>query len=55
MAKQFECTQEGCEFAVRSEDEGEVIHVVREHAETRHGMSISDEDVRKGLQTLPNA
>ncbi|MFC6724671.1 DUF1059 domain-containing protein [Halobium palmae] len=49
MNNEYACTQEGCTFTMRSEDEGEVIHMVREHAENRHGMSITDKDVRKGM------
>lgn len=50
MTHQFSCTQEGCHFSVSSDDEGEIIHVVRDHAEDRHGMSVSDKDVRKGMK-----
>jgi len=50
MTNRFDCTQEGCHFSVASDDEGEVIHVVREHAQDRHGTSVSDKDVRKGMQ-----
>jgi predicted small metal-binding protein len=50
MTNRFDCTQEDCHFSVASDDEGEVIHVVREHAQDRHGMSVSDKDVRKGMQ-----
>ncbi|SEO54697.1 Protein of unknown function [Halogranum amylolyticum] len=51
MAKQFECTMEDCDFMIRANEEGEVIHIVREHAQDKHGMSISDKDVREGMAT----
>ena len=52
MAHRFGCPQEGCSFAVESNDEGEIVHMVRDHAEDRHGMSMSDKDIRKNIQTL---
>lgn len=52
MTTQFSCTQEGCHFSVSSDDEGEIIHVVRDHAQDRHGMSVSDKDVRKGMKPV---
>jgi predicted small metal-binding protein len=48
-SKEFSCGQEGCTYMVRSTDEGEIVHMVRGHAQNKHGMSISDEDVRKGI------
>ncbi|MFC4359559.1 DUF1059 domain-containing protein [Halobium salinum] len=49
MPNEFACTQEGCTYMIRSDDEGEIIHMAREHAENKHGMSITDKDVRKGM------
>jgi hypothetical protein len=51
MTRRFDCTREGCHFSVASDDEGEVIHVVREHARDRHGMSVGDMGVRAGMRT----
>ena len=34
---------------IRSEDQGEIIHHVREDVTDKHGLSISDEDVRKEM------
>ena len=50
MAHRFGCPMEGCSFAVESDDDGEIVHMVRDHAEDRHGMSMSDKDIRKNIQ-----
>ena len=50
MAHRFGCPMEGCSFAVESDDDGEIVHVVRDHAEDRHGMSMSDKEIRKNIQ-----
>ena len=45
MAYQVECSQ-GDEFVIQSEDEGEVIEHVKQHAREKHGMELGDEDAR---------
>ena len=51
MTHEFDCSQEGRQFAARSDGEGEVIHAAREHATERHAWSISD----KGFRTATYA
>jgi predicted small metal-binding protein len=36
-----------CEFMIQSEDEGEIIRDVKQHVTNVHGISMSDEDIRK--------
>lgn len=50
MAHQYSCS--ACEFQVRSENEDEVIDLVRTHAQDMHDMSINESDVRDGIQTV---
>jgi predicted small metal-binding protein len=47
--KEFGCSQEGCTYRVRSTDEGETVHVVREHAQNRHDTPLTDGEIRKGF------
>lgn len=48
MAKQVNCSDAGmeCDFMVRSEDESEVIELVKRHAEHAHDQTMSTADVR---------
>ncbi|WP_158058670.1 DUF1059 domain-containing protein [Halorussus halophilus] len=50
MAHQFECTQQDCEFMVRANDENEVVDMVREHAQNKHGMSMDRGDIQNAMQ-----
>lgn len=45
MAYQVDCTEDD-DFMVQSEDESEVIDVIKRHAEQKHGMDMNDDDVR---------
>ena len=50
MTKEVSCIHAGfadCEFQLRTEDEEELIEVVRAHAERRHGVEVSKEHVLK--------
>lgn len=50
MAKQVSrkaAGMEDCEFMVRSEDEGETVEFVREHARKVHNRNVSRSDVEK--------
>jgi predicted small metal-binding protein len=46
MAHQYSCG--ACAFQVRSEDDDELIELVRNHAEERHEMEVAPRDVRDG-------
>jgi predicted small metal-binding protein len=35
---------------IRSEDENEVVRLVRDHAENTHGISVSRDDVQNGME-----
>ncbi|WP_224270394.1 DUF1059 domain-containing protein [Haloprofundus salinisoli] len=43
------CREHGfdCDFDIVSEDEAELIEFVQTHAKSNHGISPSEEDVRK--------
>lgn len=49
MAQQYTCAE--CAFRVRSEDENELIDLVRTHADDKHDMSMSRQDVRSGMES----
>lgn len=49
MAHQFSCSD--CSFQVRSDDEKELIDLVRTHADDKHSKDISEQDVRSGMET----
>jgi hypothetical protein len=46
MAHQYTC--DGCAFQIRSEDDDEVVELVRNHAKQAHDMAVSKGDVRSG-------
>ena len=48
MAKEVACREAGydCDFMVRSEDEDELIEMVKQHARDVHDMEMSSDDVR---------
>lgn len=50
MAQEFECTQQDCDFMVRANDEDEVINMVQEHAQEKHGMSMDRMDVQGAIE-----
>lgn len=50
MTKEVRCIHAGfedCEFLLRTEDEAELVEVVRAHAARRHGVEVSEEHVLK--------
>jgi len=49
MAYQVECSQDD-QFMIKSEDEHEVIEHVKEHAQEKHDMDLSDDDAREMVQ-----
>ena len=49
MAYQINCTQED-EFMIQSEDENEVMSVIKQHAREKHDMELSDEDARNMME-----
>jgi predicted small metal-binding protein len=48
MAHQFSCS--ACGFQVRSENDDELIELVRNHAGEIHDMDVSPSDVRAGWE-----
>jgi predicted small metal-binding protein len=50
MPHQFSCSE--CSFQVQSDDQNEIVDVVREHAEGKHSMNVSDGDIRGGMETV---
>jgi predicted small metal-binding protein len=50
MAHQYGCSE--CSFLIRSDDEDEVIDVVRTHADESHDMRVSRADVEAGIETV---
>lgn len=49
MAYRVDCTQEDS-FMIQSEDEGEVIEHVKQHAQEKHDMDLDDDDAREMIQ-----
>ena len=43
---------DGCDFQVRSEDQDEVVNMVQEHAQQKHGMAVDRSDVESGMQQV---
>lgn len=52
MANQYTCQMDNCAFQVRSEDQDEVVNMVQEHAQQKHGMAIDRSDVESGMQEV---
>jgi predicted small metal-binding protein len=50
MVHQFSCSD--CAFQVRSEDDDELVRLVRGHADEMHDMSVSRQDVRSGWENV---
>lgn len=50
MAYQVDCSH-GDDFQVQSEDEGEVIEMVKRHAQNKHDMDMSDDEARDMIET----
>jgi predicted small metal-binding protein len=50
MAHQFACS--ACAFEVQSEDDDELIGIVRTHGEEKHDLDISKDDVRDGWEEV---
>ena len=46
MAHKYECGE--CAFMVRSENDDEVVELVRNHAQEAHSMQVAADDVRAG-------
>lgn len=45
MAYQVNCEQDDG-FMVQSEDESEIVSIVKQHAREKHDMDVSDDDAR---------
>ena len=41
---------DACDFRVRSEDDEELLEIVRHHADAKHDTKLSREDVRNGWE-----
>lgn len=52
MSYKIACSDSGmeCAFTVESDDEKEVMKLARTHAADKHGMSVSDDDLRELMQ-----
>ena len=48
MAYEVNCVQEDG-FMIRSEDEGEALEHIKQHAREKHDMDLSDDDARDML------
>ena len=51
MAYQVACSQEDS-FMIKSEDEQEVMQHVKEHAEEKHDMALSDSEARDMIEQV---
>jgi len=52
MAKAFECSLEDCPFEIHSNDEGEIVSLVKEHATNVHGMTLNEGDIKSGITEM---
>lgn len=54
MAKQLTCREAGydCDFEIRSEDEGQLVEMVQQHAMETHDTELSDSDVKGLIKTV---
>lgn len=50
MVHQYAC--DACEFMVRSENDDEIIDLVRNHAQEAHDMQVPADDVRAGWESV---
>lgn len=50
MVRQFTCSD--CAFMVRSENDDEVIDVVKNHGKEAHDRDVADDDVRAGWEDV---
>lgn len=41
-----------CAFRIRSEDRDELVEIVREHSRNKHGMDVSADEIRAGLEEV---
>jgi len=47
--KTFECNDD--DFSVESEDEEEVVKIAKMHQKEKHGMDMSDDDIKSYVRT----
>lgn len=45
---QYTCSDDA--FRVRSEDQDEVVELVQDHAQTKHDMDMSRQDILNGME-----
>lgn len=50
MSHQYSCS--ACGFQVQSDNEDEIVDHVQEHADKMHDMSVSEADVRDGIDQV---
>ncbi|MEY7850245.1 DUF1059 domain-containing protein [Natrarchaeobius sp. A-rgal3] len=50
MPYQFECSNQNCEFLIRSSSSEEVRRLVRAHVRTVHNGRIDPVDVERGIE-----
>lgn len=55
MAYQFECSESGCVFSIRSHSDEEVAKLVRAHVREAHGGRIAPVDVERGIESVDAA
>lgn len=50
MTHRYGCS--ACAFEVRSPNDDELIDIVRQHANDRHGMNVSRAEVKEGWESV---
>lgn len=53
MTHKYTCN--ACAFEVQSPNDDELVDIVREHANDRHGMNVSRAEVREGWEPAETA
>lgn len=52
MAKRFECQSTDCEFAVESDDENEIVDIVRGHVRERHSKDVPQNHIKSRIEEI---
>ncbi|WP_083861947.1 DUF1059 domain-containing protein [Halogeometricum pallidum] len=52
MPSQFECFQDGCNFMVRADSDEEVVHLVREHAQFTHDITLDADTIEEEIERV---
>ncbi|WP_439028210.1 DUF1059 domain-containing protein [Haloarchaeobius sp. DT45] len=52
MVQEFSCSVEDCHFTIHSDNDDEIVSMVRKHAQDVHGMSMNAGQIKKNIKKL---